>query len=147
MIKGLLKLGIFLFIGIVAYNYFFGTPEEKASSEAIVGKVKDIGKTGIGLIKGEAAKFKEGKYDGALTKVGDAVKKAKEKVKEGGLKLKEIQEWEKRKDEWLGKRDQLQEDLDAGSIKEDEAKATIKDLEAEFEKLKEEGESLGVDME
>ncbi len=147
MIKGLLKLGLFLFVGIVGYNYFFGTEAEKESSKAIVGTVKDLGKTGINLIKGEADKFKSGKYDGALDKIGKTFNKAKDKVKDGGLALKKIQEWEAKRDEWLGKRDQLQEDIEEGTIDKDEASKSIKSLESEFQKLKEQGEALGVELE
>lgn len=73
MIRSLLKLGLFLVAGILVYNYFFGTEEEKEQSKEIFGKVRDVGRDAWGLLKSERAKLDEGKYDGAADKVGDAV--------------------------------------------------------------------------
>ena len=145
MIKGLIKLALFLFVGFVAYNYFFGTPEEKEKSKEIIGKAVDVGKAGVGLVKEEIGKFKSGKYDGALDKIGDAIKKAKSKVQDGGDMLKRMNEWEAKKEKWLNKRDQLDEGIKSGSISEEQAAKNIQKLEAEFEQLKKEGEALGVD--
>jgi Sec-independent protein translocase protein TatA len=70
MIKSLLKLGLILVIAVIGYNYFFGTAEEKEQSREIIGKVRDVGRDAWGLLKSEKAKLDEGKYDGALDKVG-----------------------------------------------------------------------------
>ncbi len=71
MIRTLLKVGIILVVGILVYNYFLGTPEEKATSEKIFKEVKDLGKATWDLLKAEKEKFDEGKYDDALQKVED----------------------------------------------------------------------------
>lgn len=71
MIKSLLKLAIFLVAGILVYNYFFGTVEEKEQSKEIFAKTKDLGKSAWGLLKTEKGKLDDGKYDGALDKMGD----------------------------------------------------------------------------
>ncbi|MEL6972699.1 MAG: hypothetical protein AAFZ63_16910 [Bacteroidota bacterium] len=73
MIRSLLKLGLILVVGILGYNYFFGTAEEKAQSKEIFGKVRDVGKDAWALLKTEKDKFEEGKYNGAVEKVGDSV--------------------------------------------------------------------------
>lgn len=73
MIRSLLKLGLILVAGILVYNYFFGTVEEKEQSKEIFGKVRDVGKDAWSLLKNEKAKFEDGKYDGAVDKVGKSV--------------------------------------------------------------------------
>ena len=141
MIKSILKLAIVLVIGIVAYNYFLGTPEEKASSEKIIGKVADIGKAGWGLLKGEYQKFRDGKYDKALDKIGGLLDKAKQK---GGEFVSDIKDWEARKAAWDKKRKELEEMLDSNSsdMTEEEMKQAIKDLETEGKELEQEGKEL-----
>lgn len=69
----LLKIGAMLVIGILIYNGFFGDEAEKAQSKEIFGKVRELGKDSWGLLKSEKAKYKEGKYDGAVDKVENTV--------------------------------------------------------------------------
>ena len=71
MIRTLLKVGVILVLGILVYNYFMGSPEEKATSEKIFKEVKDLGKATWDLLKAEKEKFDDGKYDDALQKVED----------------------------------------------------------------------------
>lgn len=73
MIRSLLKLGLLLVAGILVYNYFFGTVEEKEQSKEIFGKVRDVGKDAWALLRTEKDKFDDGKYDGAVDKVGTTV--------------------------------------------------------------------------
>jgi hypothetical protein len=73
MIRSLLKLGLLLLVGILFYNYFFGTEVEKTQSKEIFGKVRDVGKDAWGLLRSEKSKLDEGKYDGAVDKVGSTV--------------------------------------------------------------------------
>jgi hypothetical protein len=73
MIRSLLKLGLLLLVCVLGYNYFFGTEAEKEQSERIFGKVKDVGKDAWALLGTEKEKYKEGKYDGAVDKVGNTV--------------------------------------------------------------------------
>jgi len=56
----LLKLAALLVIGILVYNYFFGTTEEKAQSKVIFSEAKDLGKAAWGLLKSEKEKFEDG---------------------------------------------------------------------------------------
>lgn len=73
MIRSLVKFGLLLLVCVLGYNYFFGDPVEKEQSERIFGKVKDVSKDAWDLLKTEKEKYKEGKYDGAVEKVGNTV--------------------------------------------------------------------------
>ncbi len=100
MIRSLLKLGIFLVIGILTYNYFFGTSEEKEQSKAVVGKVVDVGKDAWALLRSERQKFDEGKYDTAVENVEGLFSKLRrtaEAVKDSEV-LDRLKELETRRD-------------------------------------------------
>ena len=77
MIKTIIRLGIFLLLGVLVYNYFLGTQEEKATSQKIFNEVKNLGEATWGLLKSEKEKFDQGKYDEALSKVDDIFDKVK----------------------------------------------------------------------
>lgn len=140
MIKSVLKLGILLLVGIIGYNYFLGSPEEKAKSKEIIGKAADIGKAGVGLIKEEYKKFKDGKYDKALDKVGDLLKDAKQK---GGELVDDIQDWEERRKTWKEKKDAFINSLDDdGENMTEEEKEKMKELEKEGKELEKDGKEL-----
>jgi len=133
MIKSLLKLGLLLVIGILVYNYFLGTPEEKASSKKVFTEIKEVGKSVGGLLKAEKEKFDAGKYDNALDKIGGMFDKLKSKVKDGSDQFKEIKELEEKKNK-------LKERLSEGgdTLPEEEKQALKKELEElikETEKL------------
>jgi hypothetical protein len=67
--SGIIKLVLFLVVGVLIYNYFLGTDEEKKESEKIFTEVKALGKATWGILKAEKQKFNEGKYDEAVAKV------------------------------------------------------------------------------
>lgn len=97
MIGSLLKIAV-LVVGIFAYNYFFGTTEEKAQSTKAFGHMKEVAVSVGELAKSEKERFDAGKYDAALDKLGAAYKK----LREGAQKLdagplRRINELEKRK--------------------------------------------------
>lgn len=81
MIKTAIRLGLLLVIGIIVYNYFLGTPEEKESSRKIFNEVKKLGESTWALLKSEKDKLDEGKYDEALTKMEDIFDKIKGEAK------------------------------------------------------------------
>jgi len=83
MIKHVLKLGALLLIGILGYNYFFGSATEKQNSQKIFGQVKEVAVSVKNLVKQEKTKFDSGKYDKALQKLGGAYKGIREKL--GGI--------------------------------------------------------------
>lgn len=133
MIKSILKLAVFLVIGIVAYNYFLGDDAEKQQAREIVGQVGGVTKAGFGLLKGEYQKFRDGKYDEAIDKVGDLLEKAKQK---GGEIVEDIKEWEEKREVWKKKKKELME-----FIENNPEEVTEKEKKA-LEELKEEGEAL-----
>jgi hypothetical protein len=63
MIRFLLKIGIFLVVGILIYNYFWGDNSEKAQSKAVFGEMRDVVVSVSGLLKTEKQKYNAGKYD------------------------------------------------------------------------------------
>jgi len=127
-----------------------GTPEEKASSEKVFGAVGAAGKAVGGVFKGEYKKFREGKYDNAIDKIGGALDKGKEKLKGGTKLLGKIDDWNDRRAEWRKtKRDLKQklkeagEDADASA----EIEKAIKQHNDEAEALAKEGEKLAAQAE
>lgn len=97
--KSLLKLVAVVVVGVLIYNYFFGTPEEKATSKEIFTDVRDLGKATWGLLKSEKQKFDEGKYDEAVDKVGGLLGSLKSKAKssDDDTSLAKLEELERRR--------------------------------------------------
>lgn len=98
MIRSILKIGALLVAGILIYNYFFGTNEEKDTSRKIFGEMKDVVVSVAQLVKSEKEKFNAGKYDAALEKLGGAYRAVRERAQhlDAGL-LQRLDELEKRK--------------------------------------------------
>lgn len=120
----LLKLAALLVIGILVYNYFFGTTEEKAQSKVIFSEAKDLGKAAWGLLKSEKDKFEDGKYDEAVDKVGGLFKNLKTKAQENKDTdaLSELRELEKQRLELEKRLDAVDEyDKSKAATKENEA--------------------------
>lgn len=144
MIRSVIKLGVLLVVGIVAYNSFFGTPEEKAKAKQTISKAKevgkvvggallDLGKDGVALLKEEREKFREGKYDKAVEKVSGLISQIKDKVEGGGgALLDKVNDLEKQKDAIAKKLEDVKSD---GEGMSDEAKES---LTKQFEALTEE---------
>lgn len=82
MLRSLIKLVLFLVAGILVYNYFFGTAEEKAQSKEIFTDIKSLTKSAVGLLKSEKQKFDEGKYDEAVDKIGGLIDNLKGKAEQ-----------------------------------------------------------------
>jgi len=93
MIRTIIRLGIILVLGLLGYNYFYGTAEEKAQSKKIINTTKEAGGKVIksigGLLKNERQKFDDGKYDEAMSKVTPFMKNLKEKAQNQGGKFKD----------------------------------------------------------
>ncbi|MCF8244775.1 MAG: hypothetical protein K9J37_09895 [Saprospiraceae bacterium] len=144
MIKNALKLLAVLVIGILIYNLFLGTDEEKQGAKRIVGEMKDVGVAVKDLLKSEKEKFDKGKYDKAVDKIGGVLSSLKSKAKDFDEKYLE------RIDELERKRKQLKDDLNsvsdtAGTDGDTPATKTIKqdskELMKELETLMKEMES------
>lgn len=98
MIGFLVKLAIVAVVGVLAYNYFFGSAEEKAQSTKVFGQVKEVAVSVGELAKSEKEKFDAGKYDAALDKLAGAYKAAREGAQHlDASVVKRIGELEKRR--------------------------------------------------
>ena len=151
MIKSLLKLGLFLVAGILVYNYFFGDEAEKEQSQQVFRKVRDLGSDAWNLLKSEKQKLDEGKYEGAVDKVGDAVnsvgdllgqlrRTAKDLEDSGALdRIDELQQKQKELEH------QIEQETPESYDAEEEArvKRELRDLLKETEQLMESMEAEG----
>ncbi len=143
MIKNALKLLAVLVIGILIYNLFLGTDEEKQGAKRIVGEVKDVGVAVKDLLKSEKEKFDKGKYDKAVDKIESILSNLKRNASDFDEKyLQRIEELER-------KRKQLKEELDAVSDTTGMSGETTetKSIREDSKKLMQELESLMKDLE
>lgn len=107
MIRSLIKIGLLLVVGILVYNYFFGTNEEQENARKVFGQVRGVVVSVGQLVRSEKEKFDAGKYDAALEKLGGVYKTIREQAKHVDEKvIKRLGELESRKAE-------LQQELDA----------------------------------
>jgi glutaredoxin 2 len=83
MIRSAIKIILVLVAGVLIYNFFYGTDEEREQSKRIVGEFKEVGVAVKDLLQSEKEKLDEGKYDDALDKMGNLF----EKVRNGVEKL------------------------------------------------------------
>ncbi len=141
MIRFLITTAFFLIIGLLGYNYIFGTTEEKEQAQEIFSKGAEAVGAGADLLKSEYHKYKDGKYDEALDNISNGLSKLKEN---GGELLGEIDSWEERKNDWGQKKIDLQErlDVDLDSINEEELERDFAALEEERKVLESEGTRL-----
>ncbi len=137
MIRGIIKIGLLLLVGILIYNYFFGNTEEKAQSKEIFSKVGELGKAGFALLKTEKEKFDQGKYDDALEKIGGlfkTMKKRAEDINDSGA-VDKLLELERRR-KTLEEKVNSETETDSLTTKEKE------DLRKEWTKMMQETEAL-----
>jgi len=81
MIRSLFKLVILLVIGILIYNYFFGTTSERDQSKQVFGSMRNVVVSVADLMKTEKTKYDAGKYDKVLDKLGDTYKAVRDRAK------------------------------------------------------------------
>jgi len=140
--KSLIKLALLIVVGVLGYNYFLGTPEEKASSEKVFNQVKAVGKSIGDLVKQEKQKFADGKYDKAFDKLSDVYGQAKEKLsKNDTSEQSELDQLEKRKRELEREKEKLQKELDSDEASEETVKES-ETLEKELGELMEESKDF-----
>ncbi len=153
MIRSVIKFGVLLVIGIVAYNYFLGTPAEKEKAKSTISKAKeagkviggvllDLGKDGVALLKEEREKFREGKYDKAVDEVSGLISKIKDQVEgAGGEMLDRVNDLEKQRDSIA---DQVKKAKDTvGEMSEEEKEK----LKKQFDELTEKTGEVLKDLE
>ncbi|MCU0348847.1 MAG: hypothetical protein MUC59_18040 [Saprospiraceae bacterium] len=141
MIRSALKLLAILVVGILIYNLFLGTDEEKQGAKKIVGEVKDVGVAVKDLLKAEKEKFDKGKYDKAVDKIGNMLSNLKRNANEFDEKyVKRIEELER-------KRKQLKEELDSVSDTSTTETSETKSIKEDSKELMQELETLMKEME
>lgn len=145
MIGFIIKLAIVAIVGVLAYNYFFGSAEEKAQSTKVFGQVKDVAVSVGELAKSEKEKYDTGKYDAALDKLAGAYKAAREGAADldAGV-LKRIGELEKRR-QGLEKEVASIEKAEQTEKKGESADAKASEQARRKEKLRQEMERLIAD--
>ena len=146
MIGFLIKLAVLVVVGVLAYNYFFGSDEEKAQSAKTFGQMKEVAVSVGQLAKSEKEKFNAGKYDTALEKLGATYKKLREGAQklDAGL-LRRIGELEKRKGALQKELDGIQAaETASGQSGEQTAKQERRkeSLQRELDKLERDSEAL-----
>ena len=134
--RTLIKLGLLLVVGLLAYNYFLGTPAEREQSRVIVGKAKELGSEAWKLLKTEREKAREGKYDAALDRLETLYKDLREEAERIG-----DTEALRRLDELGRRRSKLTEEL-AGTEAE-----LDRDAQHQLDELAEDTEELMHEME
>ena len=82
MFRTLFQLLLLLVVGLIGYNYFYGTDAEQAQSRELVTKVKDLGSDAWNLLRSEREKARAGKYDESLGKLRDLYSELKEQAGE-----------------------------------------------------------------
>jgi gamma-glutamylcyclotransferase (GGCT)/AIG2-like uncharacterized protein YtfP len=133
MIRSLIKIGLLLVAGILVYNYFWGTSEEKENSRRVFGQIRGVVVSVGQLVQSEKDKFDAGKYDAALDKLGGVYRAIRTQARHVDEKvIRRLDELESRKAE-------LQQELDAIEAGDQQAaapqpKSKKKDPKAEQEK-------------
>ncbi|MEM7573080.1 MAG: hypothetical protein AAF433_09280 [Bacteroidota bacterium] len=138
MIRSLLRIGILLVIAVLGYNYFLGSPEEKAQSREIVGKVTDLGRDAWNLLRSERDKLREGKYDGVTERLGSLFGSLRDKARDLGDSdiMRRLNSLEER-------REALDRDMGEATTEEEqrEVERAVESLTAETEALMNEMET------
>lgn len=139
----LIKLGLMLLVGILIYNYFFGSVEEKDTSKKIFTEVRDLSKATWGLLRSEKQKFNEGKYDEAVDKVDGLLDRLRGHAKT----IDDNKDLLTRLDRLDRERNELEEKIDHPSNYEGTEKQRQAEVRREWEALMAETEDLMQDME
>jgi len=77
MLGRLIKWGLIIIIGILVYNYFYGTEEEKQQTAKIFNQTRAVGESIVGFVSDETQKVKDGKYNDVIDNITDFVEKLK----------------------------------------------------------------------
>ncbi|PPK85999.1 hypothetical protein CLV84_2916 [Neolewinella xylanilytica] len=134
--RTLIKLILIMVVGLLAYNFFYGTLEEQEQSRLIVDKAKDLGSDAWNLLKTEREKMQQGKYDDALEELEDLYGTLRQEARE--LSNTDFtRELEKLTD----RRSALEKTLDKGGELTDSAQRELKKLAKDTEDLMHEMEA------
>jgi hypothetical protein len=128
MIRLLIRILISVVVVVLVYNYFFGTPDEKQTSQKIFNEVKVVGNSVSDLIKTEKVKFDEGKYDEALVKINHSLDALSKIIPAGDSKVNELNTLRSEKEKAQKQLDAIKESQ-TSLKKDDEIKQLNKRLE------------------
>ena len=78
--KRIISLIVLVVVGLLVYNTYYGSEEDKERGNAVVKESKEAIQSVFDLLKGEKENFDEGKYNDALDKVGSILKDLGDKV-------------------------------------------------------------------
>ncbi len=134
----LIKLGLLLLVGILAYNYFLGTPQEREQSQKIIGKARELGSEAWNLLRSERDKLDAGKYDGAL----DRLETLYTKLTERAEKLSDSEALEELR-RLRAQRDALDERLSQEPTPSESSQRELEALTSDTEVLMHEMETKG----
>ncbi|MBK8555407.1 MAG: hypothetical protein IPL65_06335 [Lewinellaceae bacterium] len=110
MIKSLFKIALLLVAAILAYNYFFGTSEEKQQAREVFKKSGDAVGSAWNVLKAEKSKFDAGKYDKVMEQLGGAYKAIRERAQFVDDKvLKRLDDLERRKQDLQSQLDNIEQ--------------------------------------
>lgn len=147
MIKRLLTLAVICIMGLLAYNSFFGTAEDKANIKKFTSELKDVGKVLGDILKNEKVKFDAGEYNQALQQIGDKFAALGDKVKDMdgdySQRLTDLQEKKEYLEKMLDNTQNSRLTEDAKKSAEDELKTQLRRFTQDIEKLAEDVEKEG----
>ncbi len=141
--KNLIKLALVVIVGVLVYNFYFGTEEEKATSEKVFKQVKEVGHTVGDIIKKEKQKFADGKYDKTFDKLGDIYDDLKKKLDGGDRETKrELDRLERTKDKLEREKEELRRELEDADVDQEDIAKKSKSLEDNLNELMEKSHNL-----
>jgi hypothetical protein len=149
MIKSVLKLAVVLILGLLIYNRFFGTEEEKTQSKVVFGKFKEVGRSIGDLLKTEKTKFDSGKYDNALGKLREALAEIKQKANLSGKKedFDKLREQQDDLEAMLDRIKQMESGDSASRTASSSTKAEQEEFQQKFQKFYDELDGVVRQME
>ena len=153
MIRSLIKIALLLVVGILVYNFFFGSAAEKESSRNVFRKGGELISSVVGIVKDEGKKFEKGKYDDALDKVGNLFSDLKDKAQDLDEKyVDRIADLERKRRELERELEEIQPetydqvDADSEFTPKGDDKKKAKHFERELDELMKETKSLMNEM-
>jgi len=100
MIRKLISLVILVVVGLMGYNMFFGTEEDKARGKAVTKEFKELTGAIGGFLKAEKENYDAGKFEDAMQKLNKAFRNISSKAQEIGGNLPErVKELEEKKEQ------------------------------------------------
>lgn len=139
MIKRLLSLAAMLIIGLLVYNTFFGTEQDRESVDKVTSGFKE-------LFQSTQDKYKNGEYDEAIDKIGDIFNQLKNKA--GELKdsdfnesLSELEQKKQRLEELL-KELETKENTPTRSLVPEDLDKDKEQIQRELEELQQDVQTL-----